>query len=69
VLSLIARLLLSSAVSAAIHTYVWLRLVRRADLPRRWHAAATVAIALLFVSVPLTISSRTFAPRLSSTLA
>jgi predicted MPP superfamily phosphohydrolase len=69
VLSLIARLLLSSALSAGIHTFVWLRLVRRVDLPRRWHVAATVAFVLLFLSVPVTISSRNFAPALSSTLA
>jgi hypothetical protein len=69
VLSVIARLVLSSALSAGIHAYVWLRLVRGADLPRRWHAAATLAVGLLFVSVPLTISSRTFAPALSSTLS
>jgi uncharacterized protein len=69
VLSLIARLVLSSALSAGIHAYVWLRLVRGADLPRRWRALATLAIALLFVSVPLSISSRTFAPALSSTLS
>jgi len=69
VLSLIARLLLSSALSAGIHAYVWLRLVRRADLPRRWHAAATAALVLLFVSIPVTVSSRNYAPELASTLA
>jgi predicted MPP superfamily phosphohydrolase len=69
VLSLIARLLLSSALSAGIHTYVWTRLVRRADLPRRWHTAATLAIVLLFLSVPITTVSRNHAPALSSTLA
>jgi hypothetical protein len=66
---MIARIVASSALSAGIHTYVWLRLVRRARLPRPWHIAATVAIVLLFVSVPLTVSSRTFAPALSSTLS
>jgi hypothetical protein len=69
VLALIARMVLSSALSAGIHTYVWLRLVRRTQLPRPWYIAATLAIALLFVSVPITISSRTYAPALSSTLA
>src|SRR6187402_552667 len=62
-------MVLSSALSAGIHTYVWLRLVRRTQLPRPWYIAATLAIALLFVSVPITISSRTYAPALSSTLA
>jgi len=62
-------MVLSSALSAGIHTYVWIRLVRRAELPRPWHAAATIAFALLFVSVPITISSRTYAPVLSGTLS
>lgn len=66
---MIARLVLSSALSAGIHTYVWLRLVRRVQLPGRWHAAATIAIVLLFVSVPVTISSRNAAPELSRALA
>jgi predicted MPP superfamily phosphohydrolase len=68
VLALIARMVLSSAISAGIHTYVWYRVVRRAELPRGWHVAATVAFVLLFLSVPITISSRTFAPALSGTL-
>lgn len=68
-LALIARMVLSSAISAGIHTYVWHRLIRRTQLPRPWSTAATLAFVLLFVSVPIAISSRTFAPELSSTLA
>lgn len=65
---LIAAMLVSSALSAGIHTYVWLRLVRRAHLPRRWHLGLTAAMVLLFVSVPISISSRTWAPGLGATL-
>lgn len=68
-LALIARTLLSSAVSGGIHFYVWYRLVRRAELPRRWHVAATIAFVLLFISIPVAISSRVWAPALSATLS
>jgi uncharacterized protein len=69
VLALIARMVLSSVLSAGIHAYVWIHLVRRVELPRPWHIAATIAFVLLFVSVPITISSRTYAPALASTLS
>lgn len=68
-LALIARMVLSSAVSAGIHVYLWHRLVRRAHLPRRWHVGATVLMVLLFLSVPISISSRNYAPALASTLS
>lgn len=68
-LTLIARTILSTAISGGIHTYVWLRLVRWARLPRRWHVAATIAMVLLFISVPVTVSTRNVAPELSQTLA
>ncbi len=64
----IARIALSSSLSAAIHGYVWWRLVRRARLPRRWHIAATIAFVLLFLAVPITTASRNHYPQLSATL-
>ena len=68
-LSLIVALLTSSAISAVLHVYVWLRLVRAARLPRRWHRAATAAMVVLYVAVPVTISSRTWAPDATPVLA
>ena len=63
-----AKMLLGSSISAGIHVYLWLRLVRPAYLPRRWHIAATTALALLWLSIPITTTSRMYAPGLSSTL-
>jgi len=68
VLSLLARMVLSSAISAAIHYYVWRRLVRRARLPRGWHRALTLAVIALFLSVPITTASRNDAPDFASTM-
>ncbi|MBA3819900.1 MAG: metallophosphoesterase, partial [Deltaproteobacteria bacterium] len=59
---------MSSAVSAGIHTYVWLRLVRRVRLPRPWYIAVTIAMVLLFLAVPVTTMSRNHYPGLSATL-
>ncbi len=67
-LSVLRPILLSSVVSAGIHTYLWLRLVRRSQLPQRWHAIATWALVLLFVAIPVTTTSRLYAPSLSSVL-
>src|SRR5882724_8300284 len=68
VLASILRVLLGSMVSAGIHPYLWFRLVRPANLPRRWHLAATLGIALMFLSIPITTTSRMYAPGLASTL-
>ncbi len=54
VLIAIARILFGAAISGAIHFYVWRRLVKSAQLPRRWHVGITIAMILLFVSIPLT---------------
>jgi predicted MPP superfamily phosphohydrolase len=67
VLSVVARTLLASSVSAGIHVYVWHRLVNKTRLPRPWRIAATIAIVALFLSVPLTTTSRMWAPELAST--
>jgi predicted MPP superfamily phosphohydrolase len=68
VLALIAKMLISSIISAGIHLYLWLRIVRPAHLPRRWHVAATVALVVLWLSIPITTTSRMYAPGLSSSL-
>ena len=67
-LATIARILLGTMVSAGIHTYLWLRIVRPAHLSPRWRAAATLGFVLLFLSIPLTTTSRLYAPGLASTL-
>jgi hypothetical protein len=68
VLASILRILLGSTVSAGIHTYLWLRLVRPVHLPRRWHIAATVGLVVMFLSIPVTTASRMYAPGLSASL-
>lgn len=65
----ILRILLGSSVSAGIHLYLWLRLVHRAGLPRRWHVAATIGVVAMYLSIPITIASRLSAPELSAALA
>jgi hypothetical protein len=69
VLGAIVRILLSSAVSAGIHGYLWLRLVRPAHLPRRWRLIATLGLVVMFLSIPITITSRISAPALASKLS
>ncbi|HEU4728303.1 MAG TPA: metallophosphoesterase [Kofleriaceae bacterium] len=64
----ILRIFLGSSISAGIHLYLWLRLVRPAHLPRRWHIAATIALLMMFLSIPVTIASRLAAPALASAL-
>jgi hypothetical protein len=68
VLASILRIMLGSTVSAGIHTYLWLRLVRPAHLPRRWHIAATIGLVVMFLSIPVTTASRMYAPGLSALL-
>lgn len=67
-LASIARIFLGSTVSAGIHIYLWLRLVRPAHLPRRWHIAATAGLVVLYLSIPVTTASRMYAPGLSASL-
>jgi len=68
VLETILRVLLTVVLLGGIHTYLWLRLVRPAELPVRWHLAATVGICGMALSVPVTIASRLPAPGLAATL-
>lgn len=68
VIATIAKVLLSSSISAGIHAYLWLRLIRPAHLTRRWHIAATAALVVMYLSIPLTVTSRMYAPELAATL-
>lgn len=67
-LAKIAAIVLGSSISAGIHLYLWFRIIRAAHLPRRWYIAATVGLVALFLSIPLTTSSRMYAPELSAKL-
>src|ERR1044071_5774449 len=67
VIGTIAKILLSSSISAGIHGYLWLRLIRPAHLPRRWRIAATLGLVAMYLSIPLTVTSRLWAPELSAT--
>jgi len=68
VLATIAKILLGSTVSAGIHLYLWLRLIRPAQLPRPWHLVATLGLIAMYLSIPITTTSRMYAPGLASTL-
>jgi predicted MPP superfamily phosphohydrolase len=68
VLLMMVRIVLGSLVSAGIHVYLWFRLVKPANLPRPWHRVATVGLVVLFLAIPLTTTSRMYAPGLSSSL-
>jgi hypothetical protein len=68
VIATIVRTFLGSMVSGGIHLYLWARLVRPANLPRRWHRVATIGLVLMYLSIPLTTASRMFAPGLAATL-
>jgi len=61
-------LLAASAFSALIHSYVWWHVVRRVQLPRRWRIAGTALFVVMFLSIPISTSSRLWAPSLSATL-
>ena len=62
---MLGRLVLASLVSALLHAFLWWRIARPAKKHRR---ALTIAIVLAFLSIPLTTSSRLWAPSLSQSL-
>ena len=61
------KYVLGPLIPLLIHAYVWARLVRRARLPRPWHIGVTVLMAVMLVSVPVTMWSRNVWPALSAT--
>jgi uncharacterized protein len=65
VLAVLGRILLGSLVSAGIHTFVWFRLIR--PLSRRWRIVATLFLVAMFLSIPITTTSRMYAPGLAAT--
>ncbi|MDQ3340293.1 MAG: metallophosphoesterase [Myxococcota bacterium] len=52
------RLMLSAAISGAIHYYVWHRYTRRTEMPVRWRRIIAVAMVVLWISIPLTTALR-----------
>lgn len=62
------RLALSALFSGSLHFYVWWRLVRAAHLPRVAHRAITGLMIAMWIAVPVTVTSRMWAPSLGSTL-
>jgi uncharacterized protein len=66
---LVLSILLAAAFSGSLHFYVWWRHVRTAHLPRRAALVLTCVMIVLWVSIPITTTSRLWAPALGSTLA
>ncbi|HET9626690.1 MAG TPA: metallophosphoesterase [Kofleriaceae bacterium] len=64
----IVRIAAGSLVSVGIHVYLWLRLVKPANLPRRWHRIATAALILMFLAIPVTTTSRLYSRTLAADL-
>ena len=63
------RILLGALVSGSIHFVVWWRLVKPAQLPRRVHWTITIAMIVLWLLIPITTTSRLWAPALSRSLS
>jgi predicted MPP superfamily phosphohydrolase len=61
-------LMVGLILPGAIHVYVWHRIVHRAGWHRRARIALTIAIALVFVAVPVTTSARMWAPELAKAM-
>ena len=59
------RIVLGAAFSGSLHFYVWWRLVRTAQLPRRWHLAASIFMVAMWLAIPVTTTARLWWPQLS----
>lgn len=57
-MAIVLRLLFASAISGAIHYFVWSRLVRRTELPARWHGPTLMAFAVGWLAIPTTTALR-----------
>ena len=67
-LSAILPVLFGAAVSGLIHFYVYRRLLRPAELPRRWHRAIVVLLIVMYVAIPVTTGLRYAWPAFTSTV-
>jgi predicted MPP superfamily phosphohydrolase len=56
--SIVLRLLISAAISGAIHYYVWTRLAKRTELRRTWRRGTLIAMAVLWIAIPVTTALR-----------
>jgi predicted MPP superfamily phosphohydrolase len=65
----VLRLLLGALVSGSIHFTVWWRLVKPAELPRRAHLTISIAMIVLWLSIPITTTARLWWPALARTLS
>ena len=66
-LGLLARLFFSSLISLAIHAFLWWRLIRHARVTTRTRRILTAVLVALFLSIPITTTSRMYAPEIAST--
>jgi uncharacterized protein len=62
------KVLIGSIISGLVHYYVWRRIVAAVEPARRTRRIMAVVMALLFLSIPLSTSSRLWAPALASVL-
>ncbi|HEX5062506.1 MAG TPA: metallophosphoesterase [Kofleriaceae bacterium] len=53
-------------LTGSFHLLVWWRLVKPAHLPKRAHRAITIAMIVLWMSIPLTTTARLWAPGFAS---
>jgi predicted MPP superfamily phosphohydrolase len=65
----ILRVLFATAISGAIHYYVWWRLAKRSALPPRLRRGLAIATIALWASIPITTTSRLWWPDFASRAA
>ena len=63
-LRLIVFSLVASVLTGGLHYWFWARLVRDPAMPAPYRVVATVALALLALSIPLTMVGRRLLPTL-----
>lgn len=65
---MVRAVLFGLTFSGLLHLYVWWRLVRRSELPRAWRIAITTLMIVMWAAIPVTTTSRLWAPSLASTI-
>ena len=63
------RIVLGALFSGSLHLYVWWRLVRSAQLPRRVHIALTISMLVMWLAIPITTTARLWSPPLAGALS